>query len=170
MEQVMGKVPLKVVIGQNRSVVDALNNGAKQTTGNVLIYVSDDFECPPAWDLEIQKRLKGRRDEEWVLGVDDGHQHDTQTISILSRKYFERFGHIYHPEYFSVFVDNDFTETARRSGKMVNAFDLVFRHNHFTHGGLPVDDTYRRQNSPEAYASGKAIFDRRASENFGLSA
>src|SRR5687767_8936374 len=40
----------KVIAEKNDSVVMATNRAAKYATGELLIYVSDDFECPDNWD------------------------------------------------------------------------------------------------------------------------
>lgn len=161
---------MKVVIHQNATMVEALNRGARHARGEILIYVSDDFECLPNWDVEIQKAVHGKgKNGDWVLFVYDGIQKATQTISILSRKYYDRFGYIYFPEYRSMWADPDFTETARRLKKNVNAFHLTFRHRHPSVGGRPFDGTYARQDSGEAWAWGEKIFARRKADNFGVS-
>lgn len=165
-KRMKGEINLRVVIWDNSNIVQALNRGAKYSTGDVLIYVSDDFECPPNWDIEIQKRTVDRDD--WVLGVYDGLQSETQTISILSRKYYERFGYIYYPKYISMYADPDFTQVAKRTGKLIPAFDLLFKHNHYTANGEPYDATYEKQNSPQAWAHGEALFRERMSRNFDL--
>jgi ADP-heptose:LPS heptosyltransferase len=172
------ELDVRVVIGPNRSVVDALNWGAKEATGDVLIYLSDDFECPVGWDLDIEEAvgeekflgsnpLKG---VEWALKVHDGNQDQTCTISILSRAYYEALGRIYYPEYFSVYVDNDFTEEAEARGVLIDGTHLVFKHNHYLFGGLPYDATYEKENNPEAYKCGEALLERRRKEKFGLGA
>ena len=35
-----------ILQGKNLSAVDAINNGARAATGDILIVVSDDTECP----------------------------------------------------------------------------------------------------------------------------
>lgn len=172
--KVVGEYPLMVVSNPNRSVVDAMNNGAAKSTGDVLIYVSDDFECPPNWDLEIQKyaRRANKVGKEWVLEVNDGIQPDyatsVQTILILSRAYYKRFGYLYYPEYFSVWGDNDFTDRARLLKANIPAWDLVFKHDHPVAGCRPTDATYQRENSQKAWDEGMALYERRKKEKFGL--
>jgi hypothetical protein len=171
--EIAGYFPIRVLVNQNRSVVDAMNNGAEISTGDVLLYVSDDFECPLHWDLEIQKRVrKSNKDGQWVLEVNDGIQpsydNSIQTILILSRGYYESAGYLYYPEYISVWGDNDFTQRARLMGVNIPAWDLVFKHNHYSIGGLPHDDTYRRENSPKAYQHGEAVYRRREKDHFGV--
>ena len=164
-----GKLDFKVVIGPNENIVQALNRGAKAATGDVLIYLSDDFECPMNWDREIQKAVLAKTDSnDWVLGVFDGHQKNTQTISIMSRTYYKRFGYMYYPDYISMWADPDFTETAKALGKLLDGFHLTFKHNHYTFGGMAFDATYEKQNSSKAWQHGEKLFYKRKANNFGV--
>ncbi len=152
-------VRAKVCVDSNKSVVPALNNGAKLSTGDVLIYLSDDFECPGNWDLELQKAIGDRK--EFAIWVNDGLQDSVMTIHMLSRLYYQRLGYMYYSEYFSVYADNDITEQAKRDGVLINARHLLFKHNHYSVLGIPPDATYQRENSSEAYATGRALYFRR---------
>jgi glycosyltransferase involved in cell wall biosynthesis len=149
----------KICVKQNRSVVPALNVGAKLATGDVLIYLSDDFICPKNWDLELQKAVGNKK--EFAIWVNDGLQDRIMTIHMLSRAYYERLGYMYFPEYYSVYVDNDLTEQVKKDGVMVNARHLLFKHNHYSVTGKPPDATYLKENHSEAYRSGKALFQKR---------
>lgn len=151
--------PIKLVVGENRTMVEALNLGAKEATGDILIYVSDDFECPPFWDLEILEAVEGKKD--FVLDVDDGIQDRVFTITIMSRSYYERLGYMYHPGYMSMFADNDLTEQAKADGVVVPARHLLFRHNHPVAGRAQMDATYARQGSSTAWKHGEALFNQR---------
>lgn len=167
-EQSMNRMALKIAVGPNSNVVQALNRGACQATGDILIYVSDDFLCPHNWDLEIQKAVKDRGDD-WFLLVNDGIQQKTATLLIESRKYYDRFGYMYYPDYISMWADPDATEVARRSGKLIDVTgSLLFKHNHYSIGGLPVDATYLKENSSKAWTHGENLYLQRAKNNFGV--
>lgn len=43
----------RIIENNNKSVVEASNIAARCTSGNILIYLSDDFECPNEWDKLI---------------------------------------------------------------------------------------------------------------------
>ena len=77
-------------------------------------------------------------------------------------------GYIYYPEYISMFCDNDWQETARLRGKVIDGMRLTFKHNHYSVGGLPLDATYRKEESQEAWNHGQALFRKRQKENFGV--
>lgn len=164
--ELVGKLNLKVVIYPNPNMVHALNNAAKLATGDILIYVSDDFECFPNYDIAIQKAVGKKKD--WALFVSDGiRDDDVQTISILSKEYYDRFGYIYYPKYISMWADPDYTEVAKRTGKVIKALNLTFQHRHFMLG-THHDTTYQKQNSSTAWDHGEKLFYKRAAENFGV--
>lgn len=165
-EHSIGHVDMRVAVNDNKNVVQALNKGAKLATGDILIYVSDDFECPQNWDIVVQEAVKGKDD--WVLHVNDGIQQNTATISILSRKYYERFGRIYHPDYISMWVDPDFTCEAEALGKLIKRMDITFKHNHYMVGGMPYDATYAKENDKAAWDHGEKLFYERQARNFDV--
>ena len=163
-----GKLDLKLAINPNTNVVGALNVGARLATGKVLIYVSDDVEPLPCWDTEIQDAVLFDADREFALFISDGNQRDLQTQAIMSKKYYDRWGYIYYPEYKSMFADNDYMHRALAAGVVIDGTHLTFKHNHYTVGGMPWDATYAAENSPDKMTWGKQLFERRKLENWGV--
>ena len=165
-KQAIGRVDFRVVIHQNRSLVDAVNRGAEQAGGDVLVFVSDDFECPDYWDQKILEAANGRRDP-WCLFVRDGYRTDgLQCMSIMSRAYYEQDHYMYYPEYKSMYADNDYTEHAMLRGQVIHAEHLLFRHNHYVVTGVEPDETYRRENQPAWFSLGKGLLEERRRKGF----
>jgi len=121
---------LKVIVNQNRSAIDAVNNAAVASTGEVLIVVSDDFECPRNWALTLDRILRGRQD--YLLKISDGTQMYIVTLPIMDRVYYKRFGYIYHPDFRHMFSDTHLTHVADVLGKLYMRNDLLFQHNHYS--------------------------------------
>lgn len=72
--------------------------------------------------------------------------------------------YIFHPDYFGVFSDNEFTVRAYQDNVIVDAKHIILEHEHPIFKGVPQekwDDTHLRQNAPERYAEGKEVFNRR---------
>lgn len=158
----------QLLIGRNRSLVDATNRAAARATGDVLIVVSDDFGCPVAWDRGLAAIIGVRRDV--AVLVHDGVDGRILTLPILGRDLYRRLGYVYHPAYFSMFADDDLTATVRALGKLVDArAELTFRHRHHTvRGGVDYDETYARQDSNAAWWAGWRVFEKRRAGGFGL--
>jgi hypothetical protein len=66
-------------------------------------------------------------------------------MSIMGRKYYERFGYIYHPSYQSLWCDNEAMEVAQMLGKYWYMGIQLFDHLHPAYNLAPWDEQYTRQ-------------------------
>ena len=48
----------------------------------------------------------------------------------MGRKYYDRFGYIYHPSYKSFWCDNEYTEVAARLSKITFMDNVIINHKH----------------------------------------
>lgn len=154
----------RLLIRQNKSSVEAINAAAQFTTGDILIVVSDDTDCPPRWDETILKAVEGKTD--FLLRVSDGHQKRICTLPIMDRTYYNRFGYIYYPEYSHNWCDTELTEVAYKLGRIIVRNDIVFRHLHPEVTKEPKDAVYLKNDL--THNTGRNIFNYRKSINFGL--
>lgn len=155
-----------VIVNNNSSVVEATNHAAKKATGDILIYLSDDFDCPENWGALVLKEFEGE-DRPLLVKVDDMLQKfdvPVLTIPIMNRALYERLGYFWHPEYKSMFVDEDLYWTTRKLGALKFAPHLKFEHQHVSVGKAPDDETYR--NSAKNWDQGKAVFAKRKALGF----
>lgn len=160
----------RVVSGPYKGSAPAWNDAARAATGRLLIQVSDDFVAPDGWDTLLQEIIGAQHfslpwDTPFVIRVSDGFRKDSlMCMAICSRAYMELDGYFLLPAFRSVFSDDWFTYralTRAREGSavVIDARSLVFRHDHPYHTGGELDETYKRQNSPEAYDLGSRLFD-----------
>lgn len=159
-----GMSPL--LIYKNNSVVEATNNAAACSSGDILVYLSDDFKCPDNWGQLILKEFEGVT-EPMLLKADDCLQRfdvPVLTIPIMNRALYEILGYFWHPDYKSMFVDEDLYWTARKLGALKLAPHLKFPHEHVSVGKAQDDDTYRR--SAANWEQGKAVFAKRKAAGF----
>ncbi len=156
----------KVIINHNRNVVEATNRASEQSKGEILIYLSDDFECPNNWVELIEKEFEGVTGP-MLLKVDDCLQNfytGVCTIPIMNRQLFNRLGYFWFPEYFSMHVDVDLYETCKRLGVIKYAPHLKFPHNHYSNGKAAHDETYKR--SEGNWNQGLEVINRRRAQGF----
>ena len=113
----------QICIGESLGKIGAVNRDMEHAGDyNILLLASDDMipEYPGYDDLLREKMSVHFPDTDGVLWFNDGFQkHNLNTLCILGRKYYERFGYIYHPSYKSLWCDNEFTEVAQRLNKQV---------------------------------------------------
>lgn len=145
------------------STVIAINNAAKISSGKVIIVISDDFETLPDWDLKIAEATAGKTD--WILKTQDGTQGWIITLPIMDREYYNRFGYVYNPIYKHMFCDTEMTCVADLIGKKIVS-DLMFKHNHYSVGGIQKDETSVRADN--TWGEGERKFMDRWQKNFGV--
>lgn len=156
----------KTVVNNNKSVVEATNFGATYANGDILVYLSDDFDCPNGWIELIEKEFEGVT-EPMMLKVDDCLQRfdvGVLTIPIMNRPLYERLKYFWHPDYKSMHVDVDLFETCKKLGVIKYAPHLKFPHNHYSNGKAPKDQTYTR--SEGNWDQGLQVLKRRRAQGF----
>jgi glycosyltransferase involved in cell wall biosynthesis len=141
--------------------VSAWNECAKVAQGEILVQMSDDFEPPMYWDEMIINAIKDTTKPK-VLQVWDGHRTDElMCMAILTRARYKQKGYLFHPDFFSMYSDNWFTDEAHIDGVVIDARNSIhFQHNHPAFGKAEMDDTYARSNAPEIYEQGKKVYER----------
>lgn len=144
-----------VLLNNNRSAVDAINNAAKVATGDILIVVSDDTEPVEFWNKKIHEEVNGKTD--WILKTQDGIQPWIITMPVLDRAYYNRFGYIYHPDFSHMFCDTYMTCVADINGRKLTS-DLMFKHNHYSaSGGKEAPDAINKKNDA-TWSQGEETF------------
>lgn len=139
--------------------VTGWNLAAGQSTGQVIIAISDDFVPMPGWDTKILKAGP----EDWidlprVMRVNDGHLNAMCTLPIVTRPRYQQFGYLFFPQYKSMFCDTDLTELAYRDGVVIEAPQLVFTHKHWDNRLRPQDDVDKRHCAEDRWELGRRIF------------
>jgi glycosyltransferase involved in cell wall biosynthesis len=151
------------VIHSNRSAVDAINNAAKISTGNIIIVMSDDFDCPDEWGIKLVNATEGKKD--WIAKTPDGVQKWIITLPIMDRLYYDRFGYVYNPNYLHMFCDTEMTCVADLLDRKIH-LNIPFIHNHYSTGKSKKDEINER--ADKTWSQGENVFINRARENFGI--
>ncbi len=155
-----------ITVNDNDCVVKAVNIAAEHATGDILIYLSDDFKCPDNWDELVRKEFENEN-RPLLIKVDDCLQKfdiPVLTIPIMNRALYERLGYFFHPEYKSMFVDEHLYWVSRKLGALKPAPHLKFEHCHVSVGKSQDDETYRR--SAANWDQGKALFKKHQAQGF----
>jgi hypothetical protein len=114
---------------------------------DILLLASDDM-IPQikGYDSIIRTQMmKHFPDMDGVLFFNDGYRGKSlNTLCILGRKWFERFGYIYYPGYVTWYPDEEFTIVGDMLNRQVY-FDLVIiKHEHPDNGVGVYDGLYRK--------------------------
>lgn len=157
-----------IICEQNSCVVEATNKAATQATGDILVYLSDDFKCFDNWGLAVQKEFEGVS-RPLLLKVDDCLQDfnvAVLTIPIMNRWLYEGLKYFWHNDYKSMFCDEDLYWTAKKVNALKLTSHLKFPHEHPANGKAPNDEVYNR--SAANWDQGKAAFAKRKALGFPL--
>jgi hypothetical protein len=150
-----------IMLKGNGGPVAAWNAAAQASAGEVMVQLSDDFHPFQGWDTAILDAI-GDTSKPAVLAVSDGHRtDDLLCMAILTRQRWKNQGELFHPEFFSMYSDNLFSERAFRDGVVIDARDrITFEHFHPAFGKGDMDQTYARSNSTLNYQAGEGALRR----------
>jgi hypothetical protein len=151
--------------GGNRNKIYAINRDLEKITDwDILVNMSDDMLFTVyGFDAHIRDAFDNL---DQCLHFPDGNTKHLITMSILGRKYFDRFGYIYHPDYVSLFCDNEQMEVSQILGCYKYIDKDIFAHLHPAFGKAASDEQYNHTES--FWNVDQATFSRRKELNFGL--
>lgn len=153
----------RVLISPNKTAIEAINRAAVIATGDILIVVSDDTDCPPHWDTSLLGELAGKCD--FVVKCRDGIQAVLITMPVMDRKYYNRFGYIYHPDYLHMSCDVELTAVGMMLGRAIQS-NLLFKHLHYSTGKTQKDAINEKNDL--TYKQGDEVLARHRVNNFGI--
>ena len=159
--------------GKSESKIDAVNRDLNdfKKEWDIIVLLSDDMVpvCLGFDDIIRNKFNEHYPDFDGVTWFNDGFQKNRiNTLCILGKKYYDRFNYIYHPDYKSLYCDNEFTDVANRLGKQKYFDVVIIEHRHFSIGNNRerYDQLYMRNDS--LMKSDEIVYHKRHKKNFDL--
>jgi len=163
------KVKLIYFFGNSKTKIEAINADMGKVSGwDILLLASDDMvPVVNGYDTIVRKDMNDHfRDLDGVLWYNDGGQNNINTLSILGKKYYDRFNYIYHPDYISLWCDNEFTEVSKRLNKVYKSDQIIIEHQHPVYQKTNYDQLYVRNES--YYNIDQETYKKREVFNFSL--
>lgn len=134
---------------------------------DIILLASDDMipQIRGYDDIIRNKMCELYPDTDGVLWFNDGFQNDKlNTLSILGRKYYDRFKYLYYPEYKSVWADNEFMEVSKLLNKQTYIDLVIIKHEHPDWGYNSQDHIHTANHQNESYD--RNLFNSRKLNNF----
>jgi hypothetical protein len=159
---------VKCIGGYSKGKIHACNRDMdKSGDWDIVVLASDDMiPIKKDWDKIISDAMELKfPDLDGVLYFSDGYT-NLNTMCIMGRKYFERFNYIYHPDYISLWCDNEFMEVADKLGKQAKFKEVLFKHEHPANMGKANDQLY--EINDKFYQTDRNTYMKRKVKNFGL--
>jgi hypothetical protein len=162
---------LTYIFGESKSKIDAVNRDMDSVRYDydIILLASDDMIPQKLGydDIIRNDMIKFYPDTDGILFYNDGHQQSKiNTLSILGRKYYQRFNYLYYPEYKSEWADNDFMEIGYLLGKQTYIDNVIIEHQH-PHWGFGKQDVIHYLNAVNQSWDAQ-LFHKRKKQNFGI--
>ena len=161
---------VKVIYGTSNSKIHAVNRDIELVNDWDIVLLASDDMTPKVkgYDNIIRNKMKELySDTDGILWFNDGHMgNKLNTLCILGKKYYDRFGYIYHPEYKSVWSDNEFMLVGNLLGKQTYFEQVIIEHEHPDWGYGSRDEIH--QNNSKNENQDKLLFTKRKDNNFYL--
>lgn len=166
-------------IDSSPNKIHAINrNMDKAPYWDIVVVMSDDMQCQvKGFDEVIRRGFENKHEmisnishDTWytpnldqALWFFDGWQHNICTLVVMGRTRYEKFNYLYHPDYISLWCDNEWTDV----NKPTRIDTILFLHLHPAwKQGEPMDALYQRN---EAYFQhDKATYEKRKAEGFKI--
>ena len=127
--------------------ISAINDHIDGKDFDIVICASDDM-VPKiySWDQEIVTAMRENFPElDGCVHFNDGNTDGKLiTFSILGKRLYDELGYIYHPDYKSLYCDDEFTQVVRSMGKEKYIDKIIITHEHYSiegtenHGDLDL--------------------------------
>lgn len=163
---------VEFISGPRTSKIGACNVGLPgRWNWDVLVLISDDMiPIVKNWDAIICADLvHSFYDLDGALWYNDGFVGEKlDTLPIMGRPYYDRFGYVYEPGYISTWCDNEFTDVGVLLGRLPYCPTCLFRHEHPANTGGTQDSLYLENGGMDLWNVDHARYDYRSSSRFGV--
>ena len=161
---------LSYFFGHSTSKINAVNSDIPKTEWDIVLLVSDDMiPIITGYDNIVRAMYqKYFPNLDGVTWFNDGNQaYALNTLCILGRKYYERFGYIYNPIYKSLASDNEFTDISILLKKVKYFNETIIYHDHPAWNKSEPDPLYVK-NDKIGLSEDIKIWRQRKANNYGL--
>ena len=166
LEDMKSRVDLEYHYGDSQNKIHACNRNIPADGWKVCVLVSDDMTPRVhGFDQTIMNDMNNHfPDLDGALNYNcGGHAYPkVMVLSVIGNPYYKRFNYIYHPEYTSLFCDEEQTVVARSLNKIVDINNKII-----THDWNDIKDDLR-QHTEKFYNSDKQVFESRKQRGFPL--
>lgn len=118
--------------------ISAINSHIDMTHFDIVICASDDMiPYEDLWDDIIATDMETYYPElAGCITYKDGRDvGNLITFSIMGKSLYEHFGYIYHPDYKSLYCDNEFTDAVNALNSVTYIDRTLFGHEHYAEDG-----------------------------------
>ena len=155
---------VSIHVGTSKNKIDAINRDVPKHGWDILVNLSDDqVFTRQGFDMAIAEHCG----VDTFLHLPDGYVNERlATMSIMGKDYYKRFGYIYHPDYASLWCDNEAQDEAIRLGCYKYVNEHIFTHEHPAWTGEKPDA--QLEHTQKFYRQDERTYRKRKALNFPL--
>ena len=157
------QVNLDYIYGSSRNKIDACNRDIPSDGWKVSVLISDDMVPEQHGYDEIIMRDMNRHfpQLDGTLNYNCGSAFPrVMVLSVMGNEHYKKFGYIYHPDYVSLYCDEEQTNVARNMNKMVDINTRVI-----VHDWVNIKDDLRK-NTESFHPIDKVTFESRKQRGY----
>ncbi len=131
----------------NACKVEAFNQGVGEIDFEIILAAHDDMApIVKGFDQIIVNSMSSHfPDLDGVLNFHDGFVGgQCNTLPVIGRTFYNRFGYIYNPAYKALVCNVELTHVAKILNKEKVMEQVIIKHNHPAWGAAPMDEQYRK--------------------------
>lgn len=160
------------MFGSSKNKIHACNKDMEFSGDwDIVVLVSDDMQfLVDEFDrIIIGEMMAWFPDTDGMLHFPDSYgKWELSVLSIMGRKYYERFNYLYFPGYSTMFCDNEYTDVATILNKRRFVPRKIYDHFHHIYGMSAKDALNDRNDSRDLYCQDNQLYLQRKAHNFGL--
>ena len=163
LEMIKTKVDLEYFFGESKNKIDACNRNVPSDGWKVCVLVSDDM-TPRInnYDEIIMKDMQEYfPNYDGCLNYNCGLAYPrVMVLSVIGINNYKKYNYIYHPDYISLFCDEEQTVVARSINKLVDLNKTII-----SHDWLSIKDDLRKH-TEQFYRRDESVFIDRKQKGF----
>jgi hypothetical protein len=158
--------------GLSNSKIHAVNRSVPESGWDIIVIGSDDIYFNLyGFDQHIRSEMfRHFPDGDGYLHFKEKDSGEVLNVmTVIDRKYYDRFNYIYHPDYVSLFADNEQFEVAKMLGRYVYLSYEIMEHRNPAYGykGMEKDELFIRQQEL-GWTVDQEMYHKRRALNFGI--
>lgn len=135
LDEYPAEITSRAIIFEPSSTVYYWNKMAEKAKGNLLTLIADDVIIKtPNWDIRFNSVADQYPDGIYLITTQDGRNHGQPPGQLptphptITRKWYETLGYFTFPGLFHYYADTWNSSIARRLGRQVNLYEVMFEH------------------------------------------
>jgi len=166
-------VDIKYNYGNSKTKIEACNADLEGETGDILVLTSDDMvPCLEGWDDIIAMGFDQLfPDYVGAIKFNDGlrpKEDLLMTLPVIGFPLYEAMGYLYHPDYESLYSDNEMTVVCAKLNKLAVSPTCIIRHEWVPGNHPEADELHQTQESAEQYRKDGAVYQERMKNDFDV--